>query len=333
VELLVVIAIIGILVALLLPAVQAAREAARRSTCQNRLRQIGIGCLNFESSEGRLPPASARFNEDDVSLRPDWGYLAFILPYVEQQALFNSIQQNVQWFNAANEIPVTTTVPDFKCPTRTPVEYIIATDPGGVSGGFGNRRDSTLRTHYFGVLGGNPQIVHPNPPDYCVDRKSSYTMELEPGSGSRGSPPCYALANGRIGTNGLIIRRHIMHSLERQPEVRLAKATDGLSKTFMVGESSFGDPEDGTRPWIIGVVGEFAYSSKNVAYAINSGGRGPGLANPPRNNIGFGSDHPGGCHFVMGDAAVHFMSENIDLVVLFALASRQAGDTLSDDVY
>jgi prepilin-type N-terminal cleavage/methylation domain-containing protein/prepilin-type processing-associated H-X9-DG protein len=333
VELLVVIAIIGILVALLLPAVQAAREAARRSQCQNHLRQIAIACLNYESSYKTLPPANARFDETDISLRPDWGYLAFILRFSEQGPLFDKIEPSAQWHDEPNRVAVTTPVSEFKCPSRIPFEYIIATDPGGTSGGFGNHQGSPLRSHYYGVLGANPQVVHPNPPDFCTDRTSPYKMELVRGGASRATPPCFALANGRVAENGLINRRHIMGSDERLPPVRLAKVTDGTSKTFLVGESAFGTEEDGTRPWIIGVVGEYMYSSKNVAYAINSGGRGPGQANPPRNNMGFGSEHPGGCHFAMGDGSVQFLSENIELVVLFALASRQAGDTVPDDVY
>jgi prepilin-type processing-associated H-X9-DG protein len=333
VELLVVIAIIGILVALLLPAVQAAREASRRSQCQSRLRQIAIACHNFESSHQRLPPANARFNEDDITLRPDWGYLAFILPFVEQQALFDQIAKDVQWFDEANRTAVMTPVEEFKCPSRVPLENIIATDPGGTSGGFGNFPQSPLRTHYYGVLGANPQLVHPNPPDFCVDRTSPYKMELVSGGASRANPPCYAAANGRIAENGLINRRHLMGSAERKAPVRLAKVTDGTSKTFLVGESAFGSEDEGTRPWIVGVVGEYMYSAKNVAYAINSGCRGLGCPNPPRNNIGFGSEHPGGCHFAMGDGSVHFLSENIELVVMFALASRQAADAINNDVF
>jgi prepilin-type processing-associated H-X9-DG protein len=74
---------------------------------------------------------------------------------------------------------------------------------------------------------------------------------------------------------------------------------------------------------------------KNIWISINSGCRGPSpCANPKRNNIGFGSEHPGGgCHFVMGDGSVHFMSENIDLTVLVALGSRAADDMVTDDVY
>jgi prepilin-type N-terminal cleavage/methylation domain-containing protein len=331
VELLVVIAIIGILVALLLPAIQAARESARRTQCNNHLRQIGVGCLNFESTKKWLPPATARFNEEDQNLRPDWGYLAFILPYVEEQDLFDQIDQDKQWYDEVQRTAVTTPIHHFKCPTRTPAEYIIATDPGGVTGGFGNHLDSPLRSHYFGVMGANPSLTHPNPPDFCKLRSSPYIMELVPGTGdSRTPPPCFAAANGAVGMNGLIVRRHKMNSIDLVIQVKTAKVTDGLSKTLMIGESSFGDPDDGTRPWIIGIVGEFAYGAKNVAYAINSGGRFPGQLQPPRNNIGFGSEHPGGCHFTLGDASVQFISENVDLVILFALASRQAGDAIGD---
>jgi hypothetical protein len=74
---------------------------------------------------------------------------------------------------------------------------------------------------------------------------------------------------------------------------------------------------------------------KNVADSINSACRGPSpCTNPPRNNMGFGSEHAGGgCHFVMGDGSVHFMSENIEKLILLALASRSADDTVTDDVF
>src|SRR3990167_6687593 len=80
VELLVVIAVIGILLALLLPAVQAARESARRSQCGNHLKQIGLGILNYESTHRVFPPTFTR--------GPDHNLLTFLLPYVEQQAVY-----------------------------------------------------------------------------------------------------------------------------------------------------------------------------------------------------------------------------------------------------
>src|SRR5688572_23582317 len=102
VELLVVIAIIGVLVALLLPAVQAAREASRRSQCLNNLRQVGLGCLNFQSSAGAFPTAGGAveqfFNPAELS-KPAYGYegaswMYQILPFIEQQNLYNMRRGN-----------------------------------------------------------------------------------------------------------------------------------------------------------------------------------------------------------------------------------------------
>jgi len=340
VELLVVIAIIGILVALLLPAIQAAREAARRATCQNRIKQIGLACLNFESSMKYMPPASLRLSTKTVARRPDFNYLVAILPYMEQQPLFDSIDPETDWIYQENFMM--TEVADFKCPTRVPIEKIIKSGPGASAAEeSGDVADLATRTHYFGVLGANTSVAG-TLPDYCntaTRSQSRYTMELEPVSGGRGgggTQACYASGRGYLANNGLIIRRHIVNSLEPMPPVRAGKVSDGLSKTVMVGESAFGDPEAATRAWQIGVTGEYAYGVKNVAYAINSGCRGPApcLNVEKRNNIGFGSQHPGGgCHFVMGDASVQFMSENIDLLVLFALASRSGDDQVSGDAF
>src|SRR4051812_35601500 len=100
VELLVVIAIIGVLVALLLPAVQAAREAARRTDCQNRLRQIGLACQGYHDAKGRFPSASAM---GGPSFGTMLSYVAQILPYVELQNLQNLVNQNAHWNDSRND--------------------------------------------------------------------------------------------------------------------------------------------------------------------------------------------------------------------------------------
>lgn len=91
VELLVVIAIVGILVALLLPAIQAAREASRRIACENHLKQIGLAVHNFESAQGRFPPGSVNgpFAAAGVTTATKHGWVVFVLPYIEEQAVYN----------------------------------------------------------------------------------------------------------------------------------------------------------------------------------------------------------------------------------------------------
>ncbi|MHC4401971.1 MAG: DUF1559 family PulG-like putative transporter, partial [Planctomycetota bacterium] len=88
VELLVVIAIIGILIALLLPAVQAAREAARRMRCQNHLRQIVTALHNYETAFGVFPPGTI---DDGVRRRQQWGWPVFLLPYLEEKSLYRDL--------------------------------------------------------------------------------------------------------------------------------------------------------------------------------------------------------------------------------------------------
>src|SRR5947208_1767976 len=97
VELLVVIAIIGVLVALLLPAVQAAREAARRMKCQNNLKQFGLALHNYHDAYGRMPASYYRAWPTSLGATfgtPGWGWGAMILPRLEQQALFDTMQVN-----------------------------------------------------------------------------------------------------------------------------------------------------------------------------------------------------------------------------------------------
>jgi len=102
VELLVVIAIIGILVALLLPAVQAAREAARRTQCQNRVKQLSLACLNYHDTTKHFPSATDILPQGSASPTAYWSYIVQILPFMEETSLHDRIQLNTFWNDEPN---------------------------------------------------------------------------------------------------------------------------------------------------------------------------------------------------------------------------------------
>jgi prepilin-type N-terminal cleavage/methylation domain-containing protein len=154
VELLVVITIIGILIALLLPAVQAAREAARRMQCQNNLKQIGLAVLNYESQCKIFPPSScwpsSLFDPRNASLtdyRANW--VIFILPFLDQQSLFDKFDLNAAISgntSTANRLARATTIPTMLCPTdaqRNRIAFMGNTYPA--TSAFG---DSWARGNY-----------------------------------------------------------------------------------------------------------------------------------------------------------------------------------------
>jgi prepilin-type N-terminal cleavage/methylation domain-containing protein/prepilin-type processing-associated H-X9-DG protein len=123
VELLVVIAVVGILVALLLPAVQAARESARRAQCVNNLKQIGVACHNYHDAFRHLPPgycAAGPYVDGATDTTPGWGWPAFILPQVEQRAVFEAINFSLPIEHPSNARAVQATIPLYICPSDMP---------------------------------------------------------------------------------------------------------------------------------------------------------------------------------------------------------------------
>ncbi|HEU5116309.1 MAG TPA: DUF1559 domain-containing protein, partial [Isosphaeraceae bacterium] len=217
IELLVVIAIIGVLVALLLPAVQAAREAARRSQCTNNLKQIGLGLHNYVSTVGVFPPGYVSSvnpavtdpcDQDSeggqsIDLGPGWAWASMILPQMEQSTIYNAINFNLSVAYAANNTSSQSMLNVHLCPSDFGPDLVpVLANPSSGSGA--NVVDKVARGNYVGMWG---------------------LGEICAGSGPTGAPNV-----GSIGQpSGMFFRNSA---------VTLAQITDGSSQTIAIGERS-----------------------------------------------------------------------------------------------
>ena len=289
VELLVVIAVIGILIGMLLPAVQQVREAARRTACLNNIRQMGLALHNYESAMGKFP---AGWNTDDEMVyisEPGWGWSATILPFIEQQNLYDQIDLDIAIDDPIHEQFIQTPIEVYMCPSD-PAEELVNLDvhiehghPGPMNyrhdwGEGGGHNHDTLwvgRSNYSGVFG-NTEI------------------ELSPENG-----------NGSFFANS---------------EIEFRDYTDGLSNTMIVGERR---NDLGTISWV-GLVPEVDEPASRI---VGSADHAPN--DPDSHFEDFRSYHPGGINVVLADGSGHFVRETIDEEVFQALASRADGEIVS----
>jgi len=199
VELLVVIAIIAMLVTLLLPAVQSAREAARRTQCSNNLKQIALAVQNFHSARDRIPDSH---NYEELSSR---GWTCLILPFMEEQAIYDVLEpyfngkypQNTGLNHPALTAAMAQPIPGFRCPSDASASLVTSTDQYQWTG-----REVAL-TNYKGIIGNNKM-----------------------GGAGVGVEDCHRSPD----CPGLFWRFSFMKTL------RFKNISDGLSKTFLAGE-------------------------------------------------------------------------------------------------
>ncbi|MBX3434355.1 MAG: DUF1559 domain-containing protein [Pirellulales bacterium] len=331
VELLVVIAIIGVLVALLLPAIQAAREAARRTDCINRMRQIGIAAMNYHDANRKMVPHS--------TVPTHLSSQARLLPYMENKAVHNLVNQTTHWRDVSNREALLTPVEFFRCPSQASMEW---TDMGHLSWWTAGPKEDNLRCHYVGNLGARPGPADPgiNNSNGCpaagggrgggaftYPQSTYYQQSCDLDGNPSGS-------SGGVATNGVIFPNS---------NIDFRNVTDGTAQTIMYGECSW---VVGLQyPWIVGAVSwggtsdsayGWVHNAKNIYHPINSKAF---TADPTSSawtpvanvtNVSLGSMHPGGTHVLMCDASAHFLSESIDLEGVYRpLASRDSGEVVS----
>jgi prepilin-type N-terminal cleavage/methylation domain-containing protein len=302
IELLVVIAIIGILVALLLPAVQAAREAARRGQCVNNLRQIGLALHNYESAHGVLP-----YGSDYTAFTGTWA--AFILPQLESQAHFDEFDFTLPMRDRANQLARETAVATYMCPS----------DPRSDDPILSGRGDSPSSNPPTSAMLSYPGSMGPTHPDNCP-----FCPVNRPGASNW---CCQGCNFGSFGGGCGMDDGTFSGMFGRWPRsITFREVTDGLTKTVMAGETL---PDH--YVWNGAFVPNFPVSGMTIpinTMEMDNGQHGGHSLILWAITSGFKSEHPGGANFVMGDASVHFVNEAIDHRIYANLGTR-AGDDIA----
>jgi prepilin-type processing-associated H-X9-DG protein len=327
----VVIAIIAVLIALLLPAVQTAREAARRAQCTNNLKQIGLAIANYESAVGCIVPGYISssvplslfgipgYNPDPATNDngPGWGWLALLLNHIEQVPLYNAINVNLPTWVAENGTAVTTVLAVYNCPSaNNPTSMCAMVDanlnPLPVS------NQHFARANYQYNMGWNDTSITPANTSYDDTTK---------------------------GCNGPIYRNS---------RVAYAAVTDGLSNTVLAGEKT---PYLADATWV-GIIPGYRHFAYNAFASAGTGGadinydypgailsshsgpslyESPQVIHPPNSPLGHTDEmyslHSGGANVLMGDGSVRFIKQSINLLTWQALCSRSSGEVISADSF
>jgi prepilin-type N-terminal cleavage/methylation domain-containing protein len=293
VELLVVMAIIGFLVALLLPAVQAARESGRRTVCKNNLRQIGLALHSYHDVHHRLPSGWLGYINGlpDPEGPPGWGWAVPILPYIEQSGLAAKVDWNVSLLDPRHAEVRVAELPVFQCPSD------LVADPTWDLDAEGGGPPTTLaRANYVACFGTTEFEEHED------------EHEHEEHAANQPHHSGHSHAGEVLHGDGMFFHNS---------KVTFGQVTDGLSFTLMVGERS---SKFGFSTWVgVAAGGEEAFP------------RILGIADHPPNHPtahfdDFGSMHPQGAHFAMGDASVRLIPATIGLQVYQGLSTRAGGE-------
>lgn len=354
VELLVVIAIIGILVAILLPAVQSAREAARRMQCQNQLKQLGLAQHNYHSTVGHFTPTAITNFDEPPCIQTPGGPKTSLLRFTPQMGEF--LGETARFGNCSGP-PWTVLILPY-------IEEQSLFDQFNLEEGFSLLRDRALSNECGSAQNAAAQL-QPMPAFKCpTDPVASEQDALccyhicqgggplnEGGVNATNYNGLTSCSNWQPGTTGIYMNG-VAHA---NSKISVGKITDGSSKTIMLGENRL--------HMVIGENPSFPDRANLWSSAENEGSShaGPAQASaatdtgingdnrtgtgPPGNqysnhykqwihhawrSINFGSFHPGGANFVFADGSTHYLSEDIDLKLYQAIGMRANGGQVLD---
>ncbi|MBX3441416.1 MAG: DUF1559 domain-containing protein [Planctomyces sp.] len=297
IELLVVIAIIAILVSLLLPAVQQAREAARRTQCRNNLKQLGLALHNYHDTFNVFPPGCLALNVNGVAYKPGdaepgrtavtggWGWSVFVLPMIDQGPLYQALSPNGNNFPPAPTDLTKTILPVFLCPSEASREIHTAHAMGGDGVANGHARSS------YPAIFGSTSVNYVN--------------------------------TAPMNTRGMFWYNS---------KVKIRDVTDGLSNSLMITERLWDNGDSETRRGAIwagkcpGGPNDAGNKYSNLVRAQNH----PDWLIKGLNNNSAMSYHVGGVHFIMGDGSVRFLSENTDGATYQRLGQMADGEVLGE---
>jgi prepilin-type N-terminal cleavage/methylation domain-containing protein/prepilin-type processing-associated H-X9-DG protein len=349
-ELLVVIAIIGVLLAMLLPAVQKVRAAAARVACQNNLRQFGLALHGFHTDNDYLPPGMLTETSIIDSYHTGFTYL---LPYIEQDNIHRLYHFDQQWYLPDNYVAVGQQSPVFFCPANRSRGVI----------------DLAPVVQQWGGAAMPPFV---GATDYALCKGANASLDGEPGKIPSAARGLFSIvkADLTVPTSGAPLP---------QFRLRLGDVSDGLSSTLAIGDAaggtsyylvadvnnpsqpviapfvggpaimdqawaaaSMGDP---THPWYAGIFGVTAQfgmppdpgdepMNRRPGMPTICGSDGSGYNAKGLDHVsGFRSMHPGGCNFLFADGSARFLSQSISPAVYRALSSYSGGEIVSGAEY
>lgn len=309
VELLVVIAIIGILIALLIPAVQAAREAARRMQCSNNLKQLMLGFHGYHDAHGTLPPEAWLNFKNNKS--QGLGIMVRVLPYLEKAGVFSRIDFDNPYEEdegtgtyEGNETLAKELITAMHCPSCSEL-YSSMSQYG--------QELHCFTSHYYGITGAVGMNAR-------TQRAYSLIRTREANGGDFGGGP--------NANNGVFFENSC---------ISFAKVVDGLTNTFALGEIAHNEYR-GYFAWVRGAYANpineaiIYVSSKNVEWELNK------ICNPEDPNAAlyrqfystgsFSSHHASGVNFALCDGSVQFVHDNVALSILLAYSSRKGRESV-----